>query len=440
MRVVPLFCGVAVCSSPAFAAGFSLQSQDSENLGAALAGAQARFASPGAAYYNPASIVGVDGLESSFTLTAGLISSSYDSASGTLLGSVPIQGDSSGDNIVPDAITIHSGFSAPIGDNLFVGAAINIPFGFGSRYDEDSIPRYHGVDSKVVAISLTPIIGVELDDNWSIAAGPRIQYFDVSIESAVDAAGIATALDIDGFTPGTDDAFSKLDDGDIGFGFVFGLQGELSEHVRLGASFTSKIKHEFDGDATFDVTGSMAGQALNSIGLLQDTGFVGELTTPSAVQVGVAADVSPDLTLLASATVMRWSTFEEIRADFDNPAQPPEVVTQNWRDAWTWSVGAEYHVSSESTARVGVMFEKTPVDPTFASTRIPDGDRVWLTAGFSTELGEKATLHLGGAYLMFDDSSIDQPGTLPENVFRGSLEADLEISTVLLSAGLDWRF
>lgn len=441
MRVVTfLGCGLAFVASPAAAAGFSLKSQDAETLGAALAGAQAHMASPGAAFYNPASIVGVDGLESSASVIAGILDTSYNSASGVLLGSAPIEGETAGESVVPDLVTIHSGFAAPLTDRLYLGAAINIPFGFSSSYGEDSVARYHGVDSEVFAVSLTPILGVALNENWSLAAGPRIQYFSVDIENAIDAAGIATALEVGAFAPGTQDAFSRLEDEDFDLGFVVGLQGAPTENLRVGASFTSKITHDFDGEATFDIAGSMAAQALSALGLFQNTRFTSELTTPASVQVGAAFDVSPSVTLLASTTLTRWSTFEEIRADFDNPAQPPEIVTQNWRDAWSWSAGAEFNLSPANTARAGIMYEKSPVDPEFATTRIPDGDRIWLGAGFSRELGERATLHLGGAYLLFDDRMIDQPGTRPENLFRGSLEANLEISTLLLSAGLDWRF
>lgn len=440
MKVVHLICGFAFVSSPAIAGGFSLNSQDAKNLGAALAGAQAAKASPGAAFYNPAAIVGVDGPESSFSVIAGIVDTSYDSASGVLLGFAPIQGRDAGQNIVPDAITFHSGFAAPLTDDIYIGAAFNIPFGFSSTYANDSIARYHGVDSKVVAFSFTPIIGVALNENWSIAGGPRIEYFSVDIESAVDAAGVATALELSGFTPGTDDIFSRLEDEDFGFGYVVGVQGDLAENVRVGASFASKIEHRFDGDATFDIGGSMAGQALAALGLFQDTGFTSQLTAPATMQLGAAVDVSPRLTLLASTTLARWSKFEQIRADFDNPGQPPEIVTQDWRDAWSWSAGAEFDLSPANTARFGIMYEESPVNPEFATSRIPDADRIWVAAGFSSRLSEKATLHVGGAYIFFDDRMIDQSGALPENLFRGSLEANLKISTVLLSAGLDWRF
>lgn len=441
MKVIGFFiCGFVLVASPAKAGGFSLKSQDAENLGAALAGAQTRMASPGAAFYNPASIVGVRGFESSSSFIAGLLNTSYDSATGTLLGATPIQGQSEGERVVPDAFTLHSGYAASLGGGFYIGAAINIPFGFSSSYAEDSITRYHGTDSKVFAISLTPILGLALNENWSLAAGPRIQYFDVSNENAIDAAGIAAALELGDFTPGTDDAFAKLEDEDFGFGYVVGLQGALAENIRVGASFTSKIEHDFSGEATFDIAGSMAAQALNAIGLFQDTGFTAEVTAPASMQAGAAIDISPSVTLLASTTLTRWSKFEEIRADFDNPGQPPEIVTQDWRDAWSWAAGAEFKLSSANTARLGVMYEESPVNPEFATSRIPDGDRVWLAAGFSREFSERATLHLGGAYILFDDRMIDQPGTRPENLFRGSLQTNLEISTVLLSVGLDWRF
>lgn len=405
-----------------------------------MAGAQAARGAPGNAFYNPAAINGVSGFETSTTVSGSVGFSQYDQASATLLGVVPVQGEASGDGVIKGAVFPIGASAFRVNDRITIGATVNVPFGLSSNYDELSVLRYHGTESKSKTIALTTILGFQLNDDWSVAGGLRVQYFDFSASAAIDAAGIATGLTIPGFTPGTDDAFIALNTDAIDIGYVFGFQGAVSKRLRVGASYTSKIEHEFDGDATFDLRGSTAAQALTGFGLLQDGGFSAALTTPATSQAGFAYDATPALTLLGSVAFTEWSSFEEIAAFFDNPAQPPDIVTQDFKDVWSGSVGAEYKVSPAFTLRAGVMVEDSPVNDAFASPRIPDGDRLWLAAGFSSDVSDRAALHFGVNYVLNEDRSIAQSGAVQENLFRGSAETTIESSLLILGLGVDFKF
>jgi len=430
----------SMLSTPAWASGFALNAQSAETLGSAMAGAQAQRATPSAAAYNPASIVGIDDVAGSLTVFGVFVDSGYDTASGTLLGVAPVPGVSSGQSVIDDGVFPDASIAMRLSDRIFLGVTLSAPFGFGTAFEDDSVIRYHGTKSKVASGALTSILGFQLNDQWAIAGGFRVQYTDITLDGAIDAAGIAAASMIPGFTPGTDDAFFELGASDFGFGYVVGVQGQLTPELHVGASFTSKIEHDFTGDADFDISTSIAGQTLASFGLFQDTGFALDIIAPAQFQFGAALDVSPRMTLLASTTLTRWSRFEELIAVFDNAAQPPDVLTQNWRDNWTVSLGAEYELSPSSTARLGVMYEQMPLDDDFASPRLPDTDRVWLGAGYSKRIGADTTLHLGASYIFFQERVINQSAALPENQLRGSLATSFDISAILVTAGIDFGF
>lgn len=136
----------------------------------------------------------------------------------------------------------------------------------------------------------------------------------------------------------------------------------------------------------------------------------------------------------------RWSSFENVIAVFDNPAQPNDVLTQNWNDAWGGSLGAEIDLSPSSQFRFGVMYEDAPVEEAFMSSRIPDGDRIWGAVGYSQQLNSRAELHLAASYLVADEMTVSQPATRPENLLRGSLDATLENEAFVLGLGIDYRF
>ncbi|WP_425408437.1 OmpP1/FadL family transporter [Hyphococcus sp.] len=432
---------VSITSGTVHASAFVLNTQSAKALGSATAGAQASKATPGNAYFNPASIVGVKNIESSFSIIGVIADTSYKDASGRLFGAVPVTGDTAGENVVDDAVFPSGAASVKLNDYLYAGLTAYAPVGFSTSYSDTSIIRYHGTLSKVVSGSISPILGIDLGGGWSIAGGPRLQYLDIEIDGAIDAAGIESALLMTATPPGAQDVFFDLGGDDWALGYAVGLQGDLTDRIHFGFSFTSKVDHRARGQAQFDLDGSAAGQNLfATVGLFQDTGFSMDLSTPAIIQAGVVADVTPEIRLLASVVQTRWDSLGELAAEFDNPAQPTEVTTQNWSNAWSGAVGAEFDLSQNDTIRFGVMLEEDPVNANFSTARIPGASRVYLAAGYSRDLSDKASLHLSASYINNNDQQINHNPALPENLFRGSLQADGHFNILAVSVGLDWRF
>ena len=431
-------CVFCASVSPAYASGFALEAQAAKAIGGALAGAQAERAAPGFSTFNPASVVGVDRLEISASAIGLFVDSGFENASGQVLGAFPVPGEGSGDGITDDAVLPALSVAAKLNDRFYLGLSINAPFGLATSYGQNSIPRYHALETEVKTLAVTPVLGVDVNDWLSLAAGPRIQRLDFLASGANDAAGIAAALGAVSFVPGTDDSTFSVEGDDIAVGFVAGAQAAISDRIDVGFSFTSKITHQFEGEGTFDNSGSIAAQTIaGAAGTLQDTPFQTELVIPASFQLGAQIEMTPELTLLASTVLTRWSSFEQITIDFDNPLQPNEVLTQDWRDSWAFSGGVDWRASDVDSFRAGVMVEQSPVNDFFASPRIPDADRLWLTAGYSRQLSETFTLHASAAYIKLEDRPIAFTGALPENQFRGAFSTDFQSSAVILSVGLD---
>ena len=432
---------LAGTAAPAMASGFALNLQSAEALGAATAGAQATPATPANAYFNPASIVGVEGAESSLSFISVFNDTSYDNANAALFGTVPVAGDISGEGIIGDAPIIPTGAAAfKLNDHVFAGVALYVPFGFNTEYDDASVLRYHGTYSEVVSGVIQPMLGFSFGD-WSVAAGPKFQYLELNLEGAIDAAGIASALVMAPVVPGTDDAFVDVSTKDWGTGFVLGVQGAIGDRLTVGASFSSKVDHDLSGSAAFDVSASASGQALAGLaGLFQDTGVASNLTTPANVQFGLRFEVSDKTRVLASATQTRWKSFDQIALSFENPVQPAEVTTQNWKNVWAGAVGVEHDFGPAQTVRLGVMYEEDPANPDFSSPRVPGASRTWLAAGYSRDLSERAELHLAASYAIADTTPLNESAAYPENLFRGSVTGDTDVSGFVAGVGVDWRF
>lgn len=437
--------GLALClsgaaGSPAFAAGFRIEGQDARAIGSALAGSPARYGDAGFAVYNPATLAGIAHFDFAATSSAVIIDSAYEDASNTLFNGAPTPGDTAGEGAIADAFVPALAVAARVSDRIVIGVSVNATFGLKSDYDASSALRYHAQESELKTIAATTIAAVSLTPTLSVGAGLRIQYAELSVSGAIDAAGIALASGLGAFEPGSADAFFDYSGEDAAFGFTAGAHWRPSPSLSLGASYTSRIAHDFSGAATFDLASSSAAAALAGVGVLQSGPAGAGLNTPALVEVGAVWSVSERINVLASAALARWSSFERISITFDNPLQPDETLTQDWRDALAVSVGGEYALDRKTTVRAGVMFDGSPVRDALASLRIPDADRWWIAAGVSRDLSERWSADAGVAAVFFSERRYDISGALPETLFRGALDASADAKAFVLSARLRRSF
>lgn len=428
-------------ATPAFAGGFNLDHQNAAALGAAFAGSEAAPADAGFAAYNPSSIAGVSRGEISASITGIWPSAGYSSADATLLGVAPVAGEASGDNVTKDAAAPNVSFAIPLTEKLSIGLVANATFGLTTNYDSDSIIRYQAQQSELTTIEVTPMAALEVADGIAIGAGLRIQHLDLSLTSAIDAGGIAAANLIPGFAPGSSDLSASFDVRDVAIGYSVGLQADLTPRLHAGLAYLSEIDHDLEGDAHFDLAPSLAAQVLNgAVGLFGADRFTSEFATPATAAFGLRYAASGRITLLASARLMFWSSFDAVTLTFDDGVTPPEVATQNWSDSWLLSVGGEYAPSEATTLRAGFMFDETPVDDAFANPRVPDSDRYWFAAGLTQALGGDLSADIGLAYAVFSDAHFNLDGAAPENLFRGALTADFEAEAFAASLRLRYKF
>lgn len=431
-------CGVA---GPAFAGGFALEHQNAEALGAAFAGAEAKKADAGFAAHNPASLATIERAEASINATGVLPDASYDSASATLLGVAPVSGRSNDDGVTANAVVPNLSIAIPVTDRLTVGFVANATFGLKTEFAEDSVIRYQARASDLRVLEATPMLAYEVSPAIRFGAGLRVQHLDLSLTSTIDAGGIAAASLVPGFSPGSDDLAARFEADGVALGFTVGAQADLTPAISVGASYSSKVEHDIEGAAEFELQSSVAAQTLNvAVGLFSADEFSTSFATPAIAAAGARYQASDRLTLLASTKVIFWSSFDVVALDFNDVATPTEVLTQNWRDSWSASLGAEYQASEKTALRGGVMYDESPVNAEFASPRIPDGDRHWAAVGLTHVFSDHVSADVGVAYAFFSDRPIDLDGAAPENLFRGALTADLSTDAYAGSLRVRWKF
>ncbi|MCP5417003.1 MAG: outer membrane protein transport protein [Chromatiaceae bacterium] len=449
MKKSLLFTAIAFASSQSFAAGFQLIEQSVSAMGGAYAGSASMASDATTVFFNPAGMSRLKGNQ----ISAGLhvispkagFSNDGSYLNPVLTGSTVVPGSLPGPDddggtlgVVPNFYLV-----SEINPDLHLGLGVNAPFGLATEYDSDWIGRYHAIKSEVMTVDINPSLSYRVNDRLSIGLGVSAQYLKAKLTNAVDFGTVclgsfgAGACGGAGVAPLAADGKAEVDGDSWAFGYNLGLLYQFSEQTRLGFSYRSKISHDLDGDAEFSVPAGFQG-LLNfvSSSAFTDTGASAEVDLPELAIISLFHQLTPKWSIMAEAAWTRWSRFEELRIQFDNPAQADSVQPENWDDSWRFSLGVNYAPNATWTYRAGVAYDQTPIPSAEDRTaRIPGNSRTWLALGLGYNISQNLSLDVGYAHLFVKNTEIDHAASTG-HVLLG----DYDNSVDIFSAQLNWMF
>ncbi|MFT4728812.1 MAG: long-chain fatty acid transport protein [Granulosicoccus sp.] len=453
-------------SGTATAGGFALIEHGASGLGNAYAGAAAVSTDTSTVWFNPAGMSQIEGRETSVTmhiLTTDTTWTDQGTTLGAALGRSPASGP---DTANPGGTTVLPNFYyvAPINDQWSYGLSIGAPYGSATEYDRDWKGRYSTVKSGVSVIDINPAVSFKLSDKVSLGFGLSLQRLSAELESAVDSGaaclGLAASAGTSfttadcvnvGLTPGVqaNDGYGSITGDSTTFGFNMGALFTPKKGVKIGVAYRHSTSHELDGDADFDVNAGLqtildsntiaAGQPLTQ-GIFNDVPATAAIELPASFSVSGAWEVNNKVELLADLTWTGWSTFEEIRIDYDNPVQSDTLSVQAWEDVIRLSAGLNYQLNDKLTLRTGMAFDEEAIPSAQRRTaRIPGNDRTWLSFGAGYKVNKSISFDVGYAHLFLDETPIDNID--PESNGTGQeIRGEFEPSVDIFSAQLNWAF
>jgi long-chain fatty acid transport protein len=343
-----------LAGSQALAGAFQLNERSAAALGASLSGSVSSARDVTFATFNPAALKTVERFE-----IGGNISLVSPISDGTVQDG-PFAGQELDADVLGVVPSLAIGYR--VTPDLVLGFTTYSPFGLKTEYPKFSAVQADARDSKLTSIILSPTVSYDALDTLTLGASFNVLYADARLTSA--------AVDLEG--------------DDFSFGFSVGLLFEPVKGTQIGAAY----HHGYDLDFDSDTFGGFPGQV--------------EASLPNWLQVGVTQSVTDDLRIMAEGHWFNWSRFDSI--DITTPAlaaTPFGSVSdvQNYKDAFFVSVGAEYDVSERFTVRGGVAWDETPTSDAFRTVRVPDEDRIWLSAGASYNLTDSMSIDLAYSYL-----------------------------------------
>lgn len=298
-------------------------------------------------------------------------------------------------------------FILPVNERFALGAAINVPFGLKTEYDDRWVGRYQAVRTDLKAPDITVAASWKIDDTLSIGASIIAQRLRAELVQDINLGTILAAPTNGALLPQEADGQGTLHAVDWGWGLGLGLLWKPSPNDRVGINFHSQINHSVDdAKATFQIPSNLAPLFQ---GAFTNTTAAAKLNTPWYVTASWWHTVDDRLSFGADASYTHWSSFDKLVLTYKNPAQAQFNAPSyfNYKNSWSAEIGADYKLDNQWTLRAGAGFDKTPTVDSTRDPRVPDGDRKAIAFGIGYKMSETLRFDAGYYHLFVDDGNIN---------------------------------
>lgn len=418
VRAAMLAATVAILGAGEARAGaFGIREQSTQAQGLAFAGAAAGSGGVSSIFWNPATITMNPGFVAEQNFTYIGFSSEIRPDLGTNPGFARLGG--SGD-IGQGAVLPAGATSYQLNDRLWLGLSTGAPFGLITKPNPVWAGEVYGRSSRIFSLAINPVLGFKVNEWLSIAAGPDIEYFRLTLRQALPIPGILPTSYPSSFLKGES----------WGAGFTAGATLTPRDGTVLGIGYRSSVHHEIDGSIGVPLLAlaPLAGQVRS------------KLNTPDKLSVGLTQALSPVARVNLGFEWDNWSRLGTIGIVSKTLGVPVNTLPLNYKDGFLYSIGAEYDASPNLTLRTGFGYETSPIDFRNRSVRLPDGDRYNLSVGASYRWSERLTLNLAYSHLFLDRSRILAGVGRDYNVGNIAFAGVVDSSADIVSVGFRYVF
>lgn len=388
--------GFAGVASPAVAAGFYLQEQSTAALGSEFAGAGADARNASVMYYNPAAMTQLGGAQVNGNISVLKAWEDNRDRGSTIThpfttGTTSTGGENSNDAIpVTPLPSLYAAAPLPVlDDRIWVGFGASIPFGLSTKYDDNWFGRFDSVKSELTVLDLEPTAAFKATDWLSIGGG-------VDIERAI-------ARLTGDVTNGLTDGQSILKGDDWNVGYNLGALITPVNGTNIGFDYRSHVSHTLDGRVI--VKGVPAAGPFPNLN--ENSAASATLDLPDIYGVSLAQQVAPKWKALAQVNYFHWSQFDNVTAVRNANDSVAESIAEDYRNTWSYAIGAEYQWRPDTTLRFGYQYDQTPTREPYRDTRVPDGNRNNFGIGASYDVSKNLTVDFAASYSLMQDSNVD---------------------------------
>ena len=367
-----------LAATQAHAAGYQLNEMSTTGLGRSFAGIGVVGDDYSAMAYNPAgmTLVKRSGIQAglAFTEIASKAKSKY--------------GTDKMDYFVP-LPSLMSQYN--LNNKWFFGAGIYVPYGLSTKYKHDSHVAGHtgsgARKSYLEVIDFNFSTAYRFDNGLSLGASAILRWIEGQLTSNINAAqGVAIGYNdyrVNGWT----------------HTFQLGALYEFDENSRIGLSYRFKSTQSPRGKQYLYFSPAAQGMLAQYDITLDDFYRINTMSDPELPASWILSGFhkwNEKWATEATVKYIQWHRFYTFPGNgYDIPPAVQAMgingnydVDYRWKDSWTISLGQEYYMNENWTLRAGTAWDQSPsANNYYRSNRIPDTDRIWLSAGASYATG-----------------------------------------------------
>ncbi|MEZ8861110.1 OmpP1/FadL family transporter [Vibrio sp. 10N.247.311.51] len=328
----------------AFASGLFLQEAVVANAGTTGAGDGVYTRSAAAMWTNPATMSHMGESKTTINTMAFDLEMQYQD-------NLDSSDNGKAHSIMPSFGAFHA---HQVTDKLHLGIALGAVGGSSLDYGSDWAGAALLEDITLTAMQVNPSLSYQLNDQWSVGAGIQLSWAAFQQTTSM---------------------LTAKQDTDWAYGYNLGVMYTPTDKLKLGASYRSKLEHEFNND----VNGVINQGVLNSLST--------DIALPEIIDVSASYALNSQLDLLASVQFHRWSEWDTTVLDFGIAGSPINGVPieRDWDDVWKFAVGADYQLNSDWRLKAGFSYETSPQDdPSMQWVDLPVGEQYRYSIGAST--------------------------------------------------------
>jgi len=401
---------LATAGSGALASGFQLMEQSASSLGVAHAGAAAAAQDASTAFWNPAAMSLLPGVQGAAVLNYIAPTTKFKDG-GSTLGFLGDGGDDGAENAWLPALYA----TWMLSPEWSVGLALNVPFGLETKWDTPWAGQLFAVRSKIETFNINPTLSFKVNDMVSLGAGLSYQKMKAELTSAV------------GVAPQGPQPIGKVEGDDWDMGWNIGALIDFQQGTRVGLTYRSSIDYTLSGGG-FTVNGA------NPFPPPYSNAVTADVELPDTFSIAVSHQFTPDTRVLADWSWTGWDSIQNLT--IVDAATGGSIFSTNqplkFDNSWRAGLGVEHQLNPSWLLRAGVAYDQTPVQDEYRTPRLPDEDRTWLALGFRYQPEQNAPwwIDVGYTHIWVDDA---ESNLLSPVALLGTYEADIDIIAAQIS-------
>lgn len=277
-------------------------------------------------------------------------------------------------------------------DNFSVGISFYTPYGSNIDWTDNWPGAELNQRVKLSIYTVQPTFSYRPLKNLSFGGGVMVTWGSVDLSKGlVSGASLDQVLGALGnpyrFGETTPASVRLKGKSDVAVGVNLGAMWDIDEKWTVGASWRSQMTMKVrSGQATVSYANDVARSILESrLNMMHQANFKASMPAAWVLNMGVAYRPIKPLVLAFDAQMTGWHAYQHLNIDFNSQQLQDynQHIVKNYKNSWTFKMGAQYSLTKRFDVRAGLMVDMTPVSSRHYNPETPGMTKIAPSCGLS---------------------------------------------------------